>query len=92
MPPRHRSQSRRFKADWPAWRYGPDGQYAIFAQPEDVPDGWTKTPQQQLEVPECKPEICKESTIEQLQAANVEVDPRWGKAKLWEELEKVLNK
>lgn len=29
---------------WPAWRFGPAGQRAIFAQPEDVPLGWADTP------------------------------------------------
>lgn len=29
---------------WPAWRYGPDGQKAIFQGPEEVPEGWTDVP------------------------------------------------
>lgn len=83
---------RRKKSDWPAWRYGPDGQSAIFEQAEDVPQGWSNKPQLQYEAPEVVPEICKETTIEQLKAKSIKVDPRWGKAKLWEELEKVIDK
>jgi hypothetical protein len=26
---------------WPSWRYGPNGEAAIFERPEDVPDGWS---------------------------------------------------
>lgn len=87
-----RRPNRRQMSEWPSWYFGPDGQSGVFSCQEEVPEGWTKKPQTQYEAPECKPEICKESTIEQLIAAKVEVDPRWGKAKLWEELEKVLNK
>lgn len=29
---------------WPAWRYGPDGQKAIFESPEEVPEGWGDVP------------------------------------------------
>lgn len=28
--------------DWPAWRYGPNGEALIFGRPEDVPEGWTE--------------------------------------------------
>lgn len=29
---------------WPSWRYGPDGQEAIFHREEDVPEGWVDHP------------------------------------------------
>jgi hypothetical protein len=29
---------------WPSWRYGPDGEAAIFTRAEDVPDGWYDHP------------------------------------------------
>lgn len=29
---------------WPAWRYGPNGERAIFQRAEDVPAGWEDTP------------------------------------------------
>lgn len=83
---------RRKIVEWPAWRYGPDGDAKQFDGPEDVPAGWGKKPQLQYEAPESKPEICKETTILKLQEAKIKIDPTWGKAKLWEELEKVLNK
>lgn len=83
---------RRRLVEWPAWRYGPDGEAAQFERPEDVPDGWKNKPQLQFETPEAKTELCKETAIEKLQAVNIKVDPRWGKARLWEEVEKVLSK
>lgn len=27
--------------DWPAWRYGPNGEAATFDRAEDVPEGWS---------------------------------------------------
>lgn len=83
---------RRIRVEWPAWRYGPDGQSAQFEKPEDVPDGWTNKPQLQYEAPEVKSEIDVEDIIRQFEAKKIKVDPRWGKAKLLEELEKVLDK
>lgn len=32
-----------FKA-WPSWRYGPEGQSAIFESEEEVPSGWKDHP------------------------------------------------
>lgn len=32
------------RQEWPAWRYGPDGQKATFEGPEEVPEGWTDIP------------------------------------------------
>lgn len=29
---------------WPSWRFGPNGQKAIFQSEEEVPDGWTDSP------------------------------------------------
>lgn len=29
---------------WPSFRYGPDGESAVFVRPEDVPEGWADTP------------------------------------------------
>lgn len=91
MPP-FRRPNRRQRVEWPAWRYGPDGQSAQFEGPEDVPAGWVNKPQLQYEAPEPKQEICKETTAAELREHIGKIDPRWGKAKIWEELEKVLNK
>lgn len=30
---------------WPAWRYGPGEQSAVFEKAEDVPEGWEDAPQ-----------------------------------------------
>jgi hypothetical protein len=30
---------------WPAWRYGPDGEAALFEEHDVIPEGWTETPQ-----------------------------------------------
>ncbi len=84
--------SRRARVEWPAWRYGPDGEAEQFECEADVPEGWAKKPQPQYEPPEPKPELCEVTAITKLQAAGIKVDPRWGKAKLWEEVEKVCNK
>jgi hypothetical protein len=29
---------------WPSWRYGPNGEAAIFDKEEDVPAGWADSP------------------------------------------------
>lgn len=83
---------RRARVEWPAWRYGPDGQSAQFETPEEVPDGWTNKPQPQYVAPEPRPQLCEATAISKLQEAGIKVDPRWGVAKLWEEVEKVCNK
>lgn len=30
--------------NWPSFRYGPNGEKQVFARPEDVPEGWTDSP------------------------------------------------
>lgn len=82
----------RAKVEWPAWRYGPSGESAIFERAEDVPPDWYSAPQQAFEPPAPKPELCKETAISRLQEADIPIDPRWGKAKLWEEVEKAFGK
>jgi len=29
---------------WPSWRYGPNGQAAVFVKGDDVPEGWVDRP------------------------------------------------
>lgn len=29
---------------WPSWRYGPNGQSAVFNGPDEVPEGWGEIP------------------------------------------------
>lgn len=75
-------RNRRFQVEWPAWRFGPDGQKAMFEKPEDVPMGWTSRPQLQFERPEPKETPTKEWVTEQLTNLGIEIDPRWGLGKL----------
>lgn len=68
---------------WPSWRYGPGGQAAIFQKEEDVPEGWTKKPDEAPEVyvPRPAPPVLDRAELLSLLAAiNVEVDPTWGVA------------
>jgi hypothetical protein len=37
---------------WPSWRYGPNGESAIFDNEEDVPAGWADHPSRALEISE----------------------------------------
>jgi len=78
--------------DWPAWRYGPNGESAIFESAEEVPNGWYSTPQLAFNPPEPEPELCPVTAITKLQEVGIKVDPRWGTAKLWEEVEKACGK
>jgi hypothetical protein len=32
---------------WPSWRYGPDGEAAIFEEGDVIPEGWTEHPNQE---------------------------------------------
>jgi len=84
--------ARRKVAEWPAWRYGPDGESAIFDCAEDVPADWYSTPQMAFNPPEPEPELCAETAVNKLQGIGVKIDPRWGTAKLWEEVERVCKK
>jgi hypothetical protein len=68
---------------WPSWRYGPEGQSAIFQCAEDVPEGWTRKPDEQPEpfVPRRRPVVLnRDELIAELQAHGVEPDLSWGMA------------
>ena len=30
--------------NWPSFRYGPNGERKVFASPDEVPEGWTDSP------------------------------------------------
>lgn len=79
-------RSRRKFSEWPAWWYGPDGQSAIFNGPEEVPVDWVDSPTKKYEPPEPVEELCEETLIKELKKRGIEVDPKWGKAKLNEVL------
>lgn len=68
---------------WPGWRYGPDGEAAIFQCEADVPLGWTRKPGEQPEpfTPKPAPEVLDVGELVlQLEQAGVEINPTWGVA------------
>lgn len=84
-------RSRRNMIEWPAWRFGPDGESQLFEKAEDVPEGWTpKPPSVIYEAPEQAP-VDKEKIIDQLKEFGVTPDPRWGAVKLQEVLKELIN-
>jgi hypothetical protein len=34
---------------WPAWFYGPNGEAEVFERKDDVPAGWTDSPQEKTD-------------------------------------------
>ncbi len=66
------------KIEWPAWRYGPDGQARVFQQSDDVPHGWQDAPFSKSAVaPQGRAAI-----IDALRARGIEFDARWSTARL----------
>lgn len=64
---------------WPSWRYGPDGEGAIFQSEAEVPEGWTRKPGD-LYVPKpTAPVLDREDLIKQLVAKGVNPLPNWSK-------------
>lgn len=84
-------RQRRTKVEWPAWRYGPDGESEVFDSAEDVPAGWGATPSLAYVPREASPEICKESTIKALEDFGVVINPTWGTAHLRKMLKELTN-
>lgn len=82
-------RTSRLRPEWPAWRYGPDGESQMFNGPEEVPDGWTKTQPTLFEPIEPLPQICEVSASKKLEDLGVVVDPTWGNAKLQEMLKEM---
>lgn len=66
---------------WPSWRYGPNGESAVFKQEADVPFGWTRKPGD-IYVPNTSLSVDRDDVVGQLEALNVKIDPTWGKAHL----------
>ena len=68
---------------WPSWRYGPGGQSAIFQKEEDVPEGWTKKPDEAPEVFEERPvtvALDGDFLRTELKKRGIEINPIWGHA------------
>lgn len=80
-------RNRRVVVEWPCWYFGPDGDKKLCNGINDVPSGWQKKPQQTYEPPEPKVFLEFDDLIEQLNARGVQIDPRWGRAKLQEVLD-----
>lgn len=67
---------------WPSWRYGPNGEKAIFKAPEDVPFGWTSkqgTPEPIIELP---PVVIldRDELVAELTERGIAINPTWGNA------------
>lgn len=77
-----RRNSRVIFNGWPSWRYGPDGQGAIFQSEAEVPWGWTVKPG--------KPELSRQEytvaildrtkLIDELTVMGIDIKPTWGTA------------
>lgn len=53
---------------WPSWRYGPNGEGAIFQSEAEVPLGWTRKPGD-VYVPKPQAEVLDRNTLVELLAA-----------------------
>ncbi len=82
---------RRNQIEWPAWRYSPDGESKLFETAEEVPEGWTAKPPSVIYEAQEQAPIDKEIVIKQLEEFGVNIDPRWGAAKLREVLKELNN-
>lgn len=74
----------RIKPDysWPSWRYGPNGESAIFHRQEDVPQDWTRKPGEQ---PDPLPDMVivrhdRDELITKLTELGIAINPTWGTA------------
>jgi hypothetical protein len=75
------------RQNWPAWRYGPNGEAQIFASAGDVPEGWVKHPSKLPPASEQLPEGAG-SQLESLRACEEENEQLRGKvARLETDLE-----
>ncbi len=81
----------RNKVEWPAWLFNIDGETQLFECAEDVPEGWTSTPPSAVYETSEQASVDKEKVIKQLEEYGVELDPRWGAAKLQEVLKELNN-
>lgn len=71
---------------WPAWRYGPNGEAAIFQSEASVPYGWTnKIAEVYVPITPNVPD--RESLIVKLYELGIEVSPTWGVAYMKEMLD-----
>jgi hypothetical protein len=80
-----RTRQRDVFLGWPSWRYGPDGEAAIFQKEEDVPLGWK--PKVQLPfVPRSPSRFDREELIKLLDEKGIHIDSTWSTARMKEAL------
>lgn len=67
---------------WPAWRYGPNGEKAVFPCEAGVPMGWTKKPGEIMEpfAPRVSEVLDRDALIEALLDKDIDIGPTWGVA------------
>lgn len=75
-------RKRKIQPDWrwPSWRYGPAGQSAIFQCEEDIPEGWTRKPDEAPEIYVPRPApipLDKEKLVAELLQLGIPVHPLW---------------
>lgn len=69
---------------WPGWRYGPNGESAIFQCEADVPEGWTRKagiPEEVFSRP-TSAVLNRDDLIEELLAKGIDIGPTWGVAQM----------
>lgn len=79
----------RFKKplkEWPCWFYGPDGASGIFESLEEVPTGWTRTPDEEYIAP-VSDALDKDQLVEKLKSRGITVRGNWSKAYMKEILD-----
>ena len=74
--------------EWPAWRYGPDGQAEVFQREEDVPYGWVDRPGKKFIPPEMPPLYDQEDLEAQLRAKGITPLGHWSHAYMKELIDK----
>ena len=79
-------RERPVKDCWPSWRYGPNGEKAIFQSEAEVPHGWAKKPQDAY-IPEPPVVHNPEQLADELRARGIEVLGHWSAAYMRELLD-----
>jgi hypothetical protein len=84
---------------WPSWRYGPDGQEAIFQSEDEVPEGWEDHPSKigksaksvddDDKTADGYEEFSEADLITELKGRKAEFSEKWGKPRLIAALRKL---
>lgn len=70
---------------WPAWRFGPNGESAIFNHEGEVPYGWSRKPGEDYVAKE-SPVLDRAAIEAELVAAGIVPHPAWSAAYMKEVL------